>query len=464
MRSQSSWLHLVVSITIAAAVTTSLLATEPAPLRAKIDPLAQPYLDNDIVWGMAIGVLQDDQPTVFGYGRFSETDDRVPDGQTMFEIGSITKVLTGLLLADAVTQDYVTLQDPANKWLPEGDGTLTYEDQPIRLVDLSTHVSGLPRLPTNMRRKNPKDPYADYTQADLYEFVRTHKLSRARGAKMEYSNLAVGLLGQLLANAEKTTYEQLLKDRLVSPLKLTNTTITLTDDQRRRLAPPHTADRQPATNWAIPTLAGAGAVRSNCDDVLSFAAAYLHPPESDLGKAIELSWKVHQQPVAAGDFAMALGWHLARDGSTRWHNGQTGGYHSMLLVSRSLNAAVVVLTNTATGEIDKLAEDILRMQAGIPVEPRRFDKAVSVEREIMLKYVGKYQLTPDFIFTVTESDGRLMVGVTGQPTFEVFARSDTEWFYKVVDATLTFQMNDAGKCTAVELFQNGVRQTASRVE
>ena len=113
---------------------------------------------------------------------------------------------------------------------------------------------------------------------------------------------------------------------------------------------------------------------------------------------------------------MGLGWHLARDGQTRWHNGQTGGYHAMMLVNRQLETGVVLLTNTATMEVDRLAEDIIRMCAGAPVEPRTFDKPVPVAKEIMQRYVGKYELIPGFVLTVSVEDEKLMVGATGQPS------------------------------------------------
>jgi len=136
------------------------------------------------------------------------------------------------------------------------------------------------------------------------------------------------------------------------------------------------------------------------------------------------------------------------------------------LVNRKIKTSVVLLTNTATSEVDQLAQDILRMIGGAKVEPRTFEKEkqIDVSPEVMQRYVGKYELAPNFIFTVTVKDGKLMVGLTGQPMLEVYARSDTEWFYKVVKATITFAVDDNGKCGSLELFQHGVRQQAKRIE
>ena len=439
-----------------------LLAQES--LQQRVDRLVQPYLDNKMVVGMTIGVLQYGQAETFGYGRMSDEDARVPDGETVYEIGSVSKVFTGLLLADAVTQGRVKLDQAAGDLLPSGVTMPANGPRAITLQDLSTHVSGLPRLPDNLDATDPHNPYADYTDEDLYAFLDSYQLTRAPGEKSEYSNLGQGLLGQLLSRQASGTYEELLRDRIATPLDMTNTTITLSPEQQSRLAPPHIGDGQRASSWDLPTFAGAGAIRSTANDMLRFAQANLTPPEGKLGEAIELAWKIHQKPLAEGEFAVGLGWHVARDGSTRWHNGQTGGYHAMLLINRDLGLSVVLLTNTSTGEVDLLARTIMQMIGGETVEPRTFESTIEVSADVIERYVGKYELAPGFVFTVTTNDDKLMVSLTGQPTLQVFARSETEWFYKVVKASLTFEVDDNGRCTSLELFQNGVRHKATRIE
>ena len=160
---------------------------------------------------------------------------------------------------------------------------------------------------------------------------------------------------------------------------------------------------------------GCGGIRSNVTDMLTFAKAHLNPPQGEIGTALELAWKEHK-PVGKqpGDFAMGLGWHIALDGSTRWHNGQTGGYHSMVMVNRDLDIAVVILCNTAQMEVDQLGGDLIRSLAGAPVKPREFAKESSVSKETMEGLVGQYQLVPSFFFDVKIERGRLMVKLTGQ--------------------------------------------------
>ncbi|QDU86860.1 D-alanyl-D-alanine-carboxypeptidase/endopeptidase AmpH precursor [Pirellulimonas nuda] len=440
-------------------------ADADAELAAQVDRLAQPYADSGTVVGMSVGVRKGDQSVVRGYGRFSADDARAPDGKTVYEIGSVSKVFTSLLLADAVANNRVSLVTPVDELLPAGvvmkrrDAAL-----PIRLWHLATHTSGLPRLPDNLDPSDPNNPYADYDGRRLAAFLVTNQPRKKPGEEMAYSNFGAGLLGELLAQEQKTSYAALLESQVAAPLGLTDTRIKLSDDQQARLAPPHLDGGPKGHTWDLNKLAGAGGIRSTTDDMLRFAGAQLHPPEGKLGQAIDLAWQVHQKPIAEADFAMGLGWHVARDGDTRWHNGQTGGYHAAVFVSRKHDAAAVVLTNTATGEVDQLAEQLVRMLAGASEKPRKFDKRVVVAPETMERYVGKYQIQPGAVFTVAVEGDQLMVGLTGQQMLPVYPRSDTKWFYKVVDAELTFKVDRAGRCNTLELFQNGVRQTAKRIE
>lgn len=440
------------------------LNVQAAGLSDQVDRLAQGYVESETVVGMTVGVIRGDETVVRGYGQMGAQNSRVPNGRTIYEIGSLSKVFTGLLLADAMVEGRVSLVTPAEDLLPEGL-KLPRRDEalPIRLWHLATHTSGLPRLPDNLQPADPNNPYADYSGEQLIEFLRTYQPRKKPGEEIAYSNLGAGLLGELLARERQTDYKTLLKTRVADRLKLVDTAIVLDPQQQRRFAAPHSEGGAPGHNWDIDTLAGAGAIRSSAEDVLKFARAYLDPPEGKLGAAIEMSWLIHQKPIAKDDFAMGLGWHVARDGVTRWHNGQTGGYHGSLFVSREYNAAVVVLANTATFEVDSLAEQLMRMVAGSDEKPRSFEKTIAVAPRKMQRYVGQYQLGPQAVFTVSVDGDKLLVGLTGQPTFRVYPRSETEWFYKVVDATLIFHVDKSGQCQSVELLQNGIRQTAKRI-
>ena len=179
-------------------------------LKSRIDALVLPYLDSGTVMGMTVGILQKGETTTLGYGHLSaghlsDKDHRQPDGDTLYEIGSISKVFTGILLAKAVTQGSVQLDQPAGELLPSNVKMPVHGKRPITLQDLSTHVSGLPRLPDSFTPADWSNPYADFTVENLYGFLNHCELSRDPGVKIAYSNLGVGLLGHLLSLQKKSS-------------------------------------------------------------------------------------------------------------------------------------------------------------------------------------------------------------------------------------------------------------------
>ena len=346
--------------------------------------------------------------------------------------------------------------------VPDGRTVPEYQGKQITLLDLSVHRSGLPRLPSNLSGIGSGNPYAKYDSNKAYEFLASHKLRRAPGSESEYSNFAVSFLGHLVCRVSGSDYDDLLAARLTQPLGMTSTTVTKDKAVLSRLVPGYTSGLRPASSWEFADMPGAGGIRSTVADMNRFISAHLNPPENDAGKAMELAWKKHHDARGQG-FSLGLGWHLARDGMTRWHNGQTGGYHSMVLINRQLDCGVVALSNTATGEVDQLAQSFINLLAGAEVRPREFGKTTDVDPKIMKEYAGTYQLVPGIKFTVSVVKDRLMVGLTGQQTFQVFPKSETTWFYKVVKAEITFKRDANGKVVALELFQNGARQTAKRL-
>jgi serine-type D-Ala-D-Ala carboxypeptidase/endopeptidase len=434
------------------------------PLSTRIAKLAMPYIENQIVIGMSIGVVQDGKHSVHGFGQLADTDSQCPDGNTIYEIASNTKTFTGVLLADAVVRGKMQLDHPVQQYLPEGTTMPSKGDVPITLKHLATHASGLPRIPDNMPMKNIDDPYADYSIEQMLDFLSSHKLRRRPVTQISYSNLGFGLLGWLLSREAGVSYEALLRDRVTGPLKMPDTVVVLSPSMQSRVARAHRVGGIETASWNIETLAGLGGLHSTANDMLIYLQANLQPPASDLGKAIELAWQMHQPKLSESEFDMGLGWHIARDGHTRWHTGQTGGFHSCMFIDRRSKSGVVVLANTAATEIDALGESLIRMLMGIEQKPREFEKLADVSPDIMRRYLGKYELVPEVVFTITTDGGKLLAGLTGQQTQRIFPRSEKEWFYRIVEATLTFKVDEKGQCNELELFQNGVRRTAKRIE
>ena len=160
-------------------------------------------------------------------------------GNTVFEIGSITKTFSTALLADMVARGEVKLDDPVAKYLPSTVKVPGRGRKQITLYDLATHASELPRLPANLHPADMSNPYADYTVDQMYQSVSAYELERDIGAEYEYSNLGSGLLGHALARRLGKTWEEAVTERILEPLGMTDTRITLTADMRRRLAIGH---------------------------------------------------------------------------------------------------------------------------------------------------------------------------------------------------------------------------------
>ena len=328
-------------------------------------------------------------------------------------------------------------------------------------MQLATHTSGLPRLPSNFAPKDGNNPYADYTVAQLYEFLAT--ATPAANAKYDYSNLGVGLLGHALARRAGTDYETLVRTRILAPLGMKSTGITLDAKMRERLAPGHGPELKPAANWDLPTFAGAGALRSTANDLLTFLSAAIGLTKSPLAAPMA-SMLATRRPAGAAN-EIALGWHVFT-GTEReivWHNGGTGGYRTWLGFDPKSRAGVVVLSNVSTGAgIDDIGRHLVH--SALPLLPApALRKEVAVDTETLDRYVGRYELAPDFILAITRDGKSLFVQATGQPRFELFPSSRNEFFLKAVDAQLTFALAAEGPAPSVTLHQNGASPVAKRI-
>ncbi|MBL8767375.1 MAG: serine hydrolase [Planctomycetes bacterium] len=435
-------------------------------LEPRIRALAQPMLDADHVPGMAIGVLKAGERHTFGVGRVRLDAEGAPTADTLYEIGSISKVFTAALLADAHLRGTLSIEDPLAKFMPEGSDAPEYDGVGITLMQLSTHRSALPRMPPNWLPPELTDPFKGYDRARLFRDLEDVVLTRAPGAQYEYSNLAVGLLGQIVVDASKAqNYEALLKERIATPLGMHDTTLELSAEQRARFAPPYNADLRPDHDWSFDALAGAGAIRSTVDDMLKFAEADLAAETDASGDAARraLAFTHEKRADLPGDPAggVALGWHLRGDGA-RWHNGQTGGYHAFLGVAPKHDLAVVVLSNAPSGLVDAFAIGVLKLAAGEAADPLPIQPAVEVERATLETYVGKYRLNPLNWIAVTLDGDELFVQLTGQPAFRVYPENDAKFRYRVVDAVITFERDDADRVAALVLHQNGQDMRAPR--
>jgi serine-type D-Ala-D-Ala carboxypeptidase/endopeptidase len=320
--------------------------------------------------GIVVGLLAPDGTRrVVAYGDPGPGQPPL-DGHSVFEIGSITKTSTGILLAQMVLDGELRLDDPVQRFLPDTARVPQRNGRPITLGHLAAHASGLPRDPSNFGHEEGKSPYATYTTRQLYDFLSTVSLPRDPGAGFEYSNVGAGLLGHALSLAAHRPLARLQEERLWRPLGLRHTGVVLTPWMRAHLALGHGvagAITPVVTDWGTSALAGAGGVRSTADDLLTFLAANLRPDAGPLGRAMALA----QRPrfTFAGQAAIGLNWftrYTATD-TIVWHNGGTAGYRTFAGFVPSRRVAVVVLTNSGGEGADDLGWHLL--DPGLPLAP-----------------------------------------------------------------------------------------------
>jgi D-alanyl-D-alanine-carboxypeptidase/D-alanyl-D-alanine-endopeptidase len=426
---------------------TPVLAQTKAPTDEQIkERLSKMVGDKKKTPGIIVGLIDKAGARVINAGSLI-------DGNTVFEIGSITKVFTAITLQDMVDHNELKLDDPIGKFLPATVKTPSRQGKQITLLDLATQSSGLPRLPDNISQLQlvSSNPYVNYGPKQLYDFLSSYELPRDIGDKYEYSNLGVGLLGHILCLKAGTNYEALIVNRICAPLNMDSTRITLSPDLKGRLALGHDASGKQVANWDFDALAGAGALRSTMNDMLKFLSANMGASQSALHGAMARSQEPRRDAMAGQKIGLA--WHINTDGVV-WHNGGTGGYRSFMGFNKKSGRGVVVLANSAGGDTDGLGLSILgpaRSHAVAKVDPLVFDE-----------YVGTYKLAPGAIFAIIRDGDHFFAQLTGQQRIEFFPESETGFFCKVVDAQLTFHKDASGKVTHLVLHQNGADQKAPK--
>lgn len=525
---------------------------------------------------VVVGIIDKDGPQYYSFGTKTVGGQPVNE-HSIYEIGSISKTFTAILLAQMVLDGKLKTEDAAQSHLPASLKLPMRADKQITLGHLSDHSSGLARMPTNFTPKDQANPYADYTLEQMYSFLNGYTLTRDIGSGYEYSNLAVGLLGHILSLKAGASYEDLMVNKIASPLGMKETKITFDIQMRQNLAMGHSNGAQ-VSNWDIPTMAGAGAIRSSLHDMLRYLAANMGLQKTELQAAMQLTHQARHDKAGNGT-RVGLGWHISKgaEGDVIWHNGGTGGYRTFAGFVKETGKGVVVLTNSDRGADDigmrllnsaaklitvkksatplikealdtkgvaaaskayetlkqdkdyvieesllnslgyvylrdgKIAEALALFKINLDEFPNssnvydsygealmkdgqkeaaitNYKKSlelnpgntnavdmlakmgvtmtlpiVNVEESVLATYVGVYELAPNFTITITQTGTQLFGQATGQEKFELFAKSNTEFFLKVVPAQVTFAVKD-GKAESLMLDQGGRKMPGKRIK
>ncbi|HXO18285.1 MAG TPA: serine hydrolase, partial [Thermoanaerobaculia bacterium] len=365
-------------------------------------------------FGIVVGVIGPQGRRVVSYGHPSQGDPRPLAGDTGFEIGSVGKVFTALLLADMVGRGEVALADPVAEHLPAGVKVPERNGRAITLADLATHTSGLPFMPDDAFDDSPKA--TRYTSARLYQFLARYQLPRDVGAEWEYSNVGYWLLGEALASRGGKDYESLLRARILAPLHLQDTAITLSPRQQAKLAPGHDASLRVSPSMAsIPAIAimpAAGGLVSTADDLLAFLAVTMGYERSPLAPAMA-NLLGTRRPMSRPDFRQALGWVLEGEGDAALivHDGGTLGYASSVAWDPRQRVGVVVLANQVAG-VGDLARHLLRPDVPL-AKPAAKHTEITLDSAVLDAYAGRYEAPGEGLFVVAREGDFLTLQLPG---------------------------------------------------
>lgn len=426
-----------------AALIPVTAAAQHFPSEEDVSVMLRYLVEDGETPAIVLGFIEADGSTsVVSYGD-GGPDTRQIGAQSAFEIGSITKTFTAALLADMVERGEMSLTDPVSQYLPEGVTMPSRGGREITLHDLSTHHSGLPRLPDNLAPADRANPYADYSAEQLYDFLSNHELRRDPGSEFEYSNVGVGLLGHVLEQATGMTYEELVRERILEPLGMKTTGIALQGNLAEWMTKGHNDAGEPVPYWDLVTLAGAGGLRSNVEDMLKYVAANIRPPESDVERALHATHEIQEQ-VEEGA-AIGLNWLVRSDGDRQLytHGGGTAGFSTMVGFDPEKRVGVVMLTNTGDFD-DDVGADFLRRGPPLAIPE------VDVDPEILQTYVGQYEIAPDSHLVIRmEDDEKMTLQAPRNVRFRLYAESDTKFFVKRTPWRVTFTTDATGNVDGV---------------
>ncbi len=387
---------------------------------------------------IAIAIIDQNGVRYFNFGKTSVKGKDV-DENTIYEIGSITKVFTGILLAQQVLDVDLKLDDKINDYLPDEVKVPVMGEKEITFGNLTDHTSGLPRMPPNFDNFTSLNSYAEFTVNQMYEFISNYQPTRTVGSGFEYSNLAQGLLGHLLAENKNTTYEKLMIQTIALPLEMNDTKIEFDQRMRDNLALGH-AGREVMENMYLPAIVGAGAIRSSTSDLAKFISANMGNIENPLIPAMELSHL--ERHDKANNKGVGMGWIIKKGkrGDVISHAGGTYGYRAFAGFIKESHIGVVVLTNSFIG-VDDIGQHLLDPSSKLK-KVKTKEEAIEINDTTLEKYVGVYEINPELMLSLTLEESQLYAQATGQQKYKIYGETETVFFLTISEAKIEFMFSN----------------------
>jgi CubicO group peptidase (beta-lactamase class C family) len=341
-----------------------------SPFDKEVDAVVQKYLPKVNTVGLAVGIWKDGESHVYGYGEVQKGSGIIPDAHTFFEIGSITKTFTAAATVQMLQEKGLGVDQPIRSFLPSDIGPLAKGGVEIAFKHLLNHSSGLPYFPSNFNLllANPAKAFRNYSENDMYEFLKKGKLNATPGTSYEYSNTALGVAGLILARAYQQPYGEVIQQKVCGQLGLFETKAVLNASEKSRMSKGHKGAKE--TDWweSLGAFDGAGVLKSTPSDLLKYGAAVANPPDAPLGDAMRLCQNPTFQDPKNLDSRIwiCLGWVEIPDpvggGTLLFHDGGTGGFNTLIVVDKTNKKVLTLFFNSFDESSDTESETRLAFQ------------------------------------------------------------------------------------------------------
>jgi serine-type D-Ala-D-Ala carboxypeptidase/endopeptidase len=414
--------------------------------------------------GIVVGVVDAGGSRVIAHGTTMRNIPTRVTGDTLFQLGSVTKVFNGVLLADMAQKGEVRLTDPIVKYLPPSVKSPRAKD--ITLLHLARHTAGLPNMPDDFSFSNPANPFGDYGNDRLFAFLDTFKTRRTVGSQHSYSNYGAALLGELLARRAGRDYETVLRERILDPLGMKASGITLTAERREAHAIGHSARNVPMPLPEERGMLASGALSASVNDLLKFLEANLDLRATPLNRALKQA-QFTDADLQRPDLPMGIGWfHANIAGSVNvYHGGATTGFRAYVGMDPIRKQGVVVLSNTAypVGDLGvAILNDWPAVASAAP--PREF-KAIELEPAVLQEFVGTYRASEsDKDFLTFTRRGSQLFATSRSGTFPLQAESADSFFTEDMENWGTFTRDAAGRVDGLRMFREDWQQTLRKTK
>ena len=386
---------------------------------------------------LIVGTINKNDEFIFGYGKPFSKNDNQPNENTIYEIGSITKIFVTTIFADMILKNEIGLNDPISKFLPDTLSLPKINGQDITLKHLATHTSGFDKMPKsyyNLEKEDAHQFYKNFDKADMYKYLNS--LNSVDSSRWEYSNVGISLLAHILCLKEKCDFNTLIQDRICKPLNMTSTTTIVKSKDYDRYATPYIGIGREVAPYEYKILEGAITLKSTTSDLLKFLkGAFID--DTDINKAVKYATKIQIKKTKYPHTSLGLGWFIYDDGKDKIysHGGKTSGFISFIGYDETNNIGIVLLSNSLA-DIDDIALHILNKDNKIKDISR---KIIEIDDTTFNKVAGKYLLSEKDTIIVDSKNKQYYIHFSRQGDFEMFPTKENKFYVKTPFIDIFFE-------------------------